>query len=218
MSEELSLFRKYRSKDEAEAVVNFLIKNGIDAQLGDNIPVFDITFSGSTAQHEFEIKLKEEHFAKAESILIEEASKEINNIPEDHYLFNFSQEELYDILRKYDEWGELDYNLAIQILRNKGVQIDDSYIHKLKEARISELSKPEKMDTSWIALGYILSLFTVLIGAFYGYYYMHSKKTLPNGKKVYMFTEQDRKRGGIFLKINAIVTILASVTAIIILG
>src|SRR5690606_22574962 len=134
--------------------------------------------------------------------------KDLNAVDQDHYLFDFTEEELRDILLKSDEWSKYDYLLAQKILRDRGHKIDTETINVLKEKRIEDLAKPDKNKKLSILAGYVFAIFGGLIAIFIGWHLFSHKKTLPNGGQVYSYSEQDRKQGRIIL-------ILGTVSAII---
>lgn len=68
---------------------------------------------------QFFVKLKKNGFKKADSLLFDESSKELDNVDKEHYLYNFTDEELFDILSKADEWNEFDYQLSQRILKDR---------------------------------------------------------------------------------------------------
>ncbi len=65
---------------------------------------------------EFTKKVTSDNFERVSEILDYVATKEIFEIDKSHYLFNFSDEELFDLLAKPDEWSAFDYQLAQKIL------------------------------------------------------------------------------------------------------
>mgnify|MGYP000385321541 FL=1 len=132
MQEEYSIFKKYPTLEQATELKELLDKEGIDAVLGDNIPPVDVTFSGSTLQHEFEVRIKPSDFGKAEDLLEQQAENIIDQVDKDYYLFDFTDEELYEILLKSDEWNEFDYTLAQKILSQRGKPINKSLLNSLK--------------------------------------------------------------------------------------
>ena len=62
MNEDYSIFRKFSTLEQATALKELLSKNGIESELGDNVPTLDITFSGNTLQHQIEVRIKQTDF------------------------------------------------------------------------------------------------------------------------------------------------------------
>lgn len=195
MQEEYSIFKKYPTLEQAAELKELLDKEGIEAVLGDNIPPVDVTFSGTTLQHEFEVRIKPSDFVIAENLLEQKAEDLIDQVDKDYYLFNFTDEELYEILLKSDEWNEFDYTLAQKILSQRGKPIDKALLNSLKNERLKQLAQPEENQRAWIILGYVFAFLGGLLGIVIGYFLWTAKKTLPNGKKVYSYSEKDRKQG-----------------------
>ena len=122
------------------------------------------------------------------------------SIDSDYHLFQFTDEELMEVIFKSDEWSPLDLVLAQKILKERGKEIDIIQTSKLKQERLVELSKPDKSETLWIVLGYIFSLFGGILAIIIGWLLLSQKKTLPNGVRVYANSPSDRKHGNrIFL-------------------
>jgi hypothetical protein len=59
-------------------------------------------------------------FAVAQRELEKYYRAQIAHAEDDYYLFEFSDAELNEILSKPDEWGDFDYQLAQQLLRERG--------------------------------------------------------------------------------------------------
>ncbi|WMI65994.1 hypothetical protein RBH94_02275 [Aestuariibaculum sp. YM273] len=195
MKDKYSTFKKFPTLEEANELKELLKENGIESVLDDNIPTFDISFSGNTLQHEFEVRLKQSDFKQAENILEQHAEHLIAHIDKDYYLFNFTDEELYEILLKSDEWNAFDYSLAQNILKKRGKSVDKQLLNSLKNERLKDLAKPEENQKPWIITGYIFSLLGGFLGLIIGYFLWTSKKTLPNGQKVYSYSANNRKHG-----------------------
>lgn len=202
------VFKKFQEFYHAKELKELLEKNNISAILSDDAPPVDVTFTGN-ANYEFEVRIQQEDFVKAEKILMNEADSLMDSINEDYYLFDFSNDELFDVLLKQDEWNELDYLLAQKILKNRGEDVNQEMLDNMKQKRLEDLSKPEGGQTPWIFLGYILALLGGVFGLLMGYFLWTHKKVLPNGEKVYSYAEADRKQGKYILILGAIVAIIS---------
>ena len=205
MSKDYSIFRKYPTIDQAAETETILKKEGIQCIIGDNVSSLDSNFGASSLNNEIEIRIKQSDFLKAEEILQKNAEDLIENIEEDYYLFEFSNEELYDILVKQDEWNEFDYNLAKKILKDKGQSVSNEFLKSLKTERLKQLAKPEPRQTLWIVIGYASSILGGFIGMIIGYFLWTSKKTLPNGQKVYSYSRVDRWHGKVIFYLGCVV-------------
>ncbi len=211
-----SIFKRFKTAEQAKELASVLKNNDIETQIINNSPPVDITFSGNTLQNEFQLKIKQIDFEKATLILEDEAETILDEIDKTHYLFDFTNEELYDILIKPDEWGAIDRKLAQKILNDRGKSVDDDLISSLKKQRIEDLSKPEESQKTWIYMGYFTAVIGGLIGLFIGWHLLSFKKTLPNGEKVYAYNNNDRKQGRKILYIGIICFIFWTIIQVLI--
>jgi hypothetical protein len=158
-----------------------------------NVPLYQV----QSPIKSIHLMLLAEDFEQATELLRAESADIMENIDENYYLFAFSEAELWEILKKPDEWNEFDHELAIKLLTEKGHNIDKSELQKLEQARMEELEKPQ--DASALT---ILMMFLTL-GGIYGIYLAweleSAQITLPNGKKVFAYSEKSRRWGRIGL-------------------
>ncbi|MFY7739373.1 MAG: hypothetical protein ACOVQC_02545 [Flavobacterium sp.] len=204
MENQLSVFKKYSSIEQAQDVVTVLNSNEIETEIGNNIPPVDSLLTGNNITPEYEIKIKISDFEKANKVLQSIAEDQINQVDKDYYLFSFSDKELYDIILKQDEWNEFDYSLAKKLLSERGKSIDEELIILLKKQRLQDLAKPEENQKPWIIAGYIFALLGGFLGIIIGYVLMTSKKNLPNGQRVYSYTTDDRQQGKMIFYIGLV--------------
>jgi hypothetical protein len=196
-----STFRKFTHLEQAEELVDLLEDNQIPYEVEDSSPDM-VLASSESVQKEIRVKLKQEDFTRANALLETLAQSFLENVSKDHYLFEFSDEELHEILEKPDEWGKNDYALAKKILKERGKDIAPEKLAELQNTRTKELAKPEGGQTGWIIFGYISAFCGGGLGIFFGWYLMSFKKTLPDGRKVYAYTPDVRKHGRIIFFIG----------------
>ncbi|MFY8036838.1 MAG: hypothetical protein ACOVMQ_06705, partial [Cyclobacteriaceae bacterium] len=122
----------------------------------------------------------------------EQASRDIEK---DYYLYSFTDEELFDLISKQDEWSEMDFYLAKKILTERGKDVSESTIQLLKQQRLTTLSKPDETPKAWIYGGYFFAFLGGFLGILIGYSFWISKKIVPNGTKVPMYSNEVRLHG-----------------------
>lgn len=218
MTETFLTFQKFHDIGLANEIAERLKQNDIEYLLEDNQrKFFDVSFANNTIEPDVIIKLKPEDFTKANKALEDYYKMQLNAVDKDYYLFEFSDEELGEIIAKPDEWGNFDYQLAQKILKERGKEIKLDTVQKLKEQRIDELSTPEKASRLLIVAGYFFIFFGAVIGIIIGWHLYKSKKTLPNGQRVFVYRNDDRNQGSRILLMAAIVLFLAIILKLIIL-
>ena len=189
----------------AQELTALLHDHSIETEIADNSAPVDSNFGGSPLQYNIEVRIPVDDFEKAEQILKKEAESLIDNIDKDYYLFSFEDDELYDILLKPDEWNEFDYALSQQILKQRGKKVDQELLNSLKKQRLEDLSKPEGNQRAWIMAGYFFAFMGGFLGLVIGYLLWKSKKTLPNGQKVFSYEGKDRVHGKYIFYISLII-------------
>jgi hypothetical protein len=195
MNEDFITFQRFNDQYSAKQFGKLLSDQNIKYVLEDNSLSFDPTFANNNFGTEYCIKIQNEDFEKVNAILEAKSDIEINEIDKDYYLLSFSDEELIDVISKSDEWNKFDVSLAKKLLRDRGQEITPLKIEEIKKQRITELAKPEKSQSGYIILGYITALLGGLLGVFVGWHLLTYKKVLPDGNRVYVYSENDRKQG-----------------------
>ncbi|MDW3650398.1 MAG: hypothetical protein R8P61_25205 [Bacteroidia bacterium] len=207
MNSELRTLAKYRDPELARPISELLDRRGIPFVLEDASVALDVTFTGSPYIKEFLLRVPEQYFRKAQKIWEEDSEELIQGIDEDHYLYSFSDEELWEVLEKADEWSKLDFVLAKKILKDRGQEVEEKKIRQFEEDRLQELGKQATASFQWLLIGFMFSLVGGFIGMMIGYNFQF-KKTLPNGTQIYAYDEASRKKGMAIFYLGLIVFVL----------
>ena len=197
--EEYVTFQKFSDKVLAAEFAAVLKENDIDFIVDDTVASVDLTFN-TEGNREYKVKLRKENFAKADALLLQISSKQLDSVDRDYHLFGFTDEELNEIVYKKDEWSQFDYQLAQRILKERGKEIRSEQVEAMRQERLQELARPEKGQATWIIVGYIFMPLGGILSIFIGWHLKSHKKTLPNGDRVYAYSAEDRRHGNrIFL-------------------
>jgi hypothetical protein len=188
-------YRKFFERAEATTLGDILSNNNVEYCITDERASLDSTYGDKTFDLQYFVKIQAKDFSKVDLILQELSKNEIRNVAADHYLFSFTDEELFEILIKPDEWNEFDCELAKKILKDRGKEVDAHTVQLMRSHRIKELAKPHEGSRTFIYAGYIFSLLGGFLGIIIGWHLATAKKTLPNGQQVYGFAKEDRKHG-----------------------
>jgi len=202
MEEEFITFQKFNDQNAASQLGDFFKEKGLEYLLADNSLSFDPTFANNGFGKEFCIKLKKSDFEKGNTFLNEKAERETIEIDKDYYLLSFTDKELLELIAASDEWSAFDVSLAERLLKERGKEVTPEEIKKIKTNRIIELSKPEESQRVYIIIGYITAVLGGFLGVFIGWHLLTFKKTLPNGNRIYAYSENDRKQGNRILIIG----------------
>lgn len=193
--EELIRLKQFNTIEEANGVVELLEKSEIFMKIEKEKPSEDIIFAGNTLLTQICIKVKPEDLETAQNLLNELEEVNIDKLEPDYYLFDFSDEELIDMLQKPDEWSLNDFHWAQEILKQRGKEPDKVQIETWKNKRLEFLARPEAITPKHLNSAYFFCLFGGIIGILMGRHINSFKKTLPNGQKVYNYDPDSQKKG-----------------------
>jgi len=194
-------YRRFDTMQIAQEFIEKLNESGIIFEL-DEYPKETGTLFYNLSENGIQINLCQDDFDKANSITLQD--NELNGINEDYYLYDFSDEELIEVLVKPYEWGEIDRTLAPKILIQRGYNLEDLDIEQKKEDYIQALAQPQKESLLLIIVGYGFAIVGGLLGLAIGWGLDNMKTSLPNGKQVYTYTEKCRKHGMRIFKLGVI--------------
>lgn len=201
--ENFALFKVFPGMEEAQGIITILEENNIPFSLIDNAHDVDITFTGNL-QSNLQLLLQPNDFGKVTELIEKAQDEAVNEADPSHYLFEFSTEELFDLIEKKDEWSAYDYALAKKILQDRGEDVSEIRLIHLEEKRKADLKEPENSPTVQIIVGYISAILGGIIGIMIGWYLWKSTKTLPDGQKIFVYNRGDRDHGMIIFCIGVL--------------
>jgi hypothetical protein len=210
MEPEFITYQKFNDPALAEELGGQLDNHHIKYFIEKESRPFDPTYSfNESSVTQYAVKIKSEDFEKVNQLLKDDESEDVAEIGKDYYLYSFTDDELMEVITKADEWSPFDVVLARKLLAEKGKVLTDEAITAINEKRIEDLKVPDPPQTYWIVVGYVCAFIGGLLGIFIGWYLVNYKKTLPNGERVYEYSERDRRHGRIIFYIGIVVLVLA---------
>lgn len=199
----MELYKLYYNREQAEAVGAVLGDAGIAYEIIGTRKSFDPSYAFNNVDPDVNLMLRAEDFTKANEVLKAYYARQAEHVDPGYYLFQFTDKELLDIIRRQDEWGAFDVALARQILDNRGIPISEEADAISNRERMAELAQPEDAPLWMIVLGYI----SALVGGFVGFiigWFLAATKVLPNGERVPIYKPTDRIHGRIIMTMGAI--------------
>ena len=187
----------------AESLVDLLVDNKIAYEVEEELVAINpLTAINNELTKVYRVRIGADDFTTVSQLLKERDDQYIKDVEKDYYLFDFTNDELTEILEKEDEWSSFDHELAKKILTERGVDVDIVRLAAISESRLNELRQPQPPQTFWIYAGYFFALLGGLLGIFIGWHLSSHKKTLPNGEQIYAYNDIDRKQGWIIFYIG----------------
>jgi hypothetical protein len=200
MDEQYLTFKLFPDKGAAEDFSQILKQSAIDYYIEEDAVVFDPSYANNPLNKDYAIKIKRPDFRRANDAYDAYFRTQLDQVPPDFYLLEFTNDELLEILAKPDEWGSFDYQLAQDLLKKRGVEVSQQRMDALKVDRYKQLAQPEGEPVSNILWYYIVAIMFFPIGIVIGWVWGYSKKMLPDGHKVYAYNKNVRAHGkNIFL-------------------
>ena len=181
---EMAVFETFPDREQAAPVLRILDENGIPYAFEENRMGFDPSFANNVMYQAWVLKLPPDRFEELRKDLEDAYGQEDMQLPPDHYLRDFSVEELLEVIAKADEWSEFDVVVARQMLDERGAGLSDDRVEAMRVIRREELARPSKADGSMIAAAYLLALLGGVLGVVLGWILMNSTKTTAFGDKV----------------------------------
>jgi hypothetical protein len=211
MADQFETFLSFSDSELAVIIAEKLKDKNVHFLVERSKPLLDTSMVDTSINQNIHVKLQRQDFERAHIILEDYYKGQLGNIDKDYYLFSFSNDELKDIISKPDEWGHFDYQLAQKLLKERGDEISEETITKMKSQRMKQLAEPEKASGLLIFFGYCFIPFGIIVGYIIGRHLFYSTRTLPNGQMVFTYQDSDRKHGnriiiiaGIFFMVSIV--------------
>jgi predicted Rdx family selenoprotein len=154
MVEQFETFLNFNDEDLARFVAEKLKDNNVEFIVEKSKPLLDASLVDTSIDRNIHIKLRRQDFQKGDQALEDYYKAQLTNIDSEYYLLSFSDDELKDVITKPDEWGHFNYQLAQKLLKERGHDIEESMLSKLKADRIKDLAQPEKASRLLLFFGY----------------------------------------------------------------
>lgn len=107
MNNQFLTYQKFGDKSLANELLETLKAHQIDCIFEDASPHFDHSFANNQLDNIYLIKIKNTDFEKADNVLTALAAKDLHLAEPDYYLFDFTDDELKEVLLKSDEWSNM---------------------------------------------------------------------------------------------------------------
>lgn len=190
---ELITVKEFQDRELLGDYVDLFEKAEIPFSVEDSKPRFDATFANDESRRYYRINVAPVNLGSALELCERMDQKIMAELPDDYYLFQFSDEELRDILVRSFEWNSLDVMLAKKLLIERGVPFSEDKIAAERQEITDELDAPEKGDTLLVVCGYIFCLLGGLLGLMIALTILTSQKTTHDGHRIPRYSAGTKK-------------------------
>lgn len=202
MEEEYFGYKKFADLESAEIITDLLKEAGIEYRLLDNNQHYVKVVGYQQIDLAITLNLKGEDFVKADKLLEEHYKKVLDSVDTDYYLFEFTEQELKNVVLNPYEWGSLDVLLATKLLKEKGIEYDATYIENRKQDTLEKLAATKKVPLYILIIGYALTALFPMAGIAMGLSILYNRNILPDGRKLYAHPAKDRTHGQVMLIVS----------------
>jgi len=192
---DFTLFKTFTDSESAQATVDTLSAAGIVVQIDDTRLLYSNALQQVATLPEVRVLVPVTELPRANALLEAEAAEAAEDIPEDHYLHQFTDSELLDLLSKPDEWSAHDYVWAQQLLAARGRPLRPAEVQALRFVRTEQLATYKSLPTGWLVAGWAMAALGGPLGIIVGWYFYTATTTLPNGQRVSTYAPSDQKQG-----------------------
>jgi hypothetical protein len=207
----LQQYQSFLSPTGAQPLIDLLVEHGIEFEAGQDKPVFDAKMAFNESENRFVVRVKPADFEHVRRLEDEANELRTANVDPNHYLFGFTDDELFEVLVKHDEWNGFDVALAGKILRQRGRDVTPDAVRLLQQYRAVEQTKPESSQQMTVIAGYALALLGGIVGILIGLNLLYAKKKLLDGTQGPAYLEADRAHGFRIILLGFAVALVAFV-------
>jgi len=221
------VYEKFHSDADAKPLIALLKSNRILHEVEVPKQLVDTIIVGEAmafAPKVF-VKLRPQDFQRVNQLMEEDMLRLIQEGKIDlkqHFLYEFTNTELWDVIGKPDEWNFDTMVIAKYLLESRGVEVSAAQLNFMKEDRLLKIRKPRKGNDVWMIVLVFLSLqvfssniigwiMPTMICVGMAYYYWKDVTIDPNGNKFYTFDLKTRNRGEAILIFAILVRMAALV-------
>ena len=187
------VFDKFFNKEDALDYYNIFTHNGLHPDLEDPSEFFDAIIGHARSNDYYLLRLAPEEFPAAKTILEKEIR--LRGIPDDHYLREFKDNELKNILLDESDWSREDITVAKILLAERSVSINETEIQNAKAVQKKNIQEQQKISLPLLTLLYIVAPLGSLIPVVAGLIIYNMKDYNRDGEKNYVYSESQRQHG-----------------------
>lgn len=195
------VFKTLTNIEEAEKIGEQLALHHIAYEIESPPQLLDRNFIGEQLMPDHYIKVRPSDFTRAHEIVDELYKNIAVTVGKDYYLFDFSDEEILEVANHKNQWGDLNYYVALEILAKRGIPYDKQLTNALEEEAAAIVPQPAK--PFYLFLAYIILAISFLsihpafsiVGLIAGLFLYGATKTLKNGTRIPYYDPNSRNNG-----------------------
>jgi len=197
---EMKKYKSFESVEIAQLLTELLDESKTSYELRNSEGKIE-DFDPSRRYDVIEVWIDKDQFDSIDGLIEEKANSELDTVADDYFIFEFSNDELRDVLINAHEWSPLDLALANKLLKERGEPFDKEELEKIRKEKIAESALARNISKGRKIVGLIAALLFPLIGIITALVYLLASKDDLSGKKVPKYGEPTKKHGKIVITI-----------------
>lgn len=194
--------QNFSAPEDALEWVDLLKAHHIPYDWEEQTAGFDLTFGLNHPTLRYTLKVRQTDLKDARQIFRAKALENILYYDDSHYLYEFEEGELYEILTQPDQWSLEDGLLAQRILSERGQPVSEEEREALYQKRLKELGAEKRAPVAWIIGMYVFAAVPAILGFVLGFIYATARKTDPEGNRSYTYDAWTRLHGKIAIGVS----------------
>jgi hypothetical protein len=219
------LYDKFSDEASARYLVELLKKHRIPYEVEKPKQLMDAIIVGESLNPKVFVNIYPEDFQRVNQLIEDDTLAMIETGKIDlkgHYLQDFSDEELKDVMCKPDEWNFDTTVIARYLLQQRGREYTSEQWAEMRARRFDELRKPKPGSRRWLISLFSMAIFggffwhvlSLLIAFPMAYYYWKDTSLDPQGQRYFTFDEKTRNLGR-FIFVLTVLAMIARVCLLI---
>jgi len=190
-------YAKFPSEKEAGELTGFLSAHQVPFIIEQDKTVLDKIYIGESFDPMTLLKIRSTDFERVNELVITDLVIDDSQVGKDYYLFQFSNEELLNVVHTPGEWNYFDRALAKKLLSERQVAV-----HGQTTSPDTQVYEPARLTKDRLVMQYLIAILLPLTGILIGYMTIKATQTLPNGQSVKMYDKDTRAHAQVILFIG----------------
>lgn len=211
---ELVFFRGFHNEEEALLLKELMDEENILHSFESSGTVIDSVIVGNGLVPKVVLKVRPSDVKRLNNAIAKQFQGLDYSEVDDHYLNQFTSDELEEILANQDEWTVEDIETSKLILKHRGIEVDEAAIKALRKKKFDKIRAGKAGNPLWmyfyaasIVFGTFFHLIFPIGGLGMSYYYAYGKENDPDGTRYFIYDAPTRRIGKYMLYIGIVVFI-----------
>jgi hypothetical protein len=197
MKTDTVLLTTFPTAAAASGFTKWLGEHGIPYKVELKKSAFDPSFAFNRTFDWVEVRVPADLLESTRTLLRSEGMV-IPDLPQEDtpsYLLEMKEEELMEVVYRWDEWNAPDVAQAEELLRQRGISLTPEEKAELRERRMSEIRKARRVKPAYLIGGMIFAIFGGILGTAIGFTWAFLQRKDPDGNRYPVYDKRSQNFG-----------------------